>query len=408
MQRWNKEEMNARAHRLFETTYKKKRFVKHNHEIHSLARNLNAWVEQGINSLINGTYSPRFLKRCYFKDDVCDSLHLSDRIMQHLILNQLKPTFPFVMNPNCYHLQGPHGVRLATQTIKALLLENKARYFIRADIKSYYRSISHQLLIKDLHRYYHDKQLLAMLEEIIKNPIETANGYQNPDHGIALRGPLSSFFSGVFLKSVDDAFLKMNVDYIRFQDDILILCKTKRSLKRATQRLMNQLKVKQLTLSTKKTKIGPIESGFHFLGIQYLGTQAPNYTTKPQAVNGSLSSSLPQLFTGYQGSCRDDEDKEQQQPEALTPVLHPRTLRKAREQVKTMVDYGFSLQKIRSYLRRWASWWSTSLSGWSVEALLLAFINACRNKTISDLAYSLFPHLKSTANYCLDVDFTTE
>jgi RNA-directed DNA polymerase len=30
-----------------------------------------------------------------------------------------------------------------------------------------------------------------MLEQIIINPIETPGGYKNPNHGIALRGPLS-------------------------------------------------------------------------------------------------------------------------------------------------------------------------------------------------------------------------
>lgn len=45
-----------------------------------------------------------------------------------------------------------------------------------------------------------------------------------------LRGPLSQFLSGIFLKPLDDAFNNMDVTYLRYQDDILILCKTKRQL----------------------------------------------------------------------------------------------------------------------------------------------------------------------------------
>ena len=58
-----------------------------------------------------------------------------------------------------------------------------------------------------------------MLEAIITNPIETPRGYKNADHGIALRGPLSQFFSGIYLKPLDDAFDNMDVSYFRFQDD---------------------------------------------------------------------------------------------------------------------------------------------------------------------------------------------
>jgi len=85
-----------------------------------------------------------------------DQLHLSDRILQHLLLKQLKPTFSHVMSPNCYHLHGPTGVKLATQRLK---------------------------------------------ENIIKNPIETPRGEKNPDNGIALRGPLSQFFSALYLEA---------------------------------------------------------------------------------------------------------------------------------------------------------------------------------------------------------------
>ena len=59
----------------------------------------------------------------------------------------------------------------------------------------------------------------SMLEQIIINPIETPRGYKNPDHGIALRGPLSQFFSGIYLKPLDDAFNAMDVTYLRYQDD---------------------------------------------------------------------------------------------------------------------------------------------------------------------------------------------
>ena len=43
-------------------------------------------------------------------------------------------------------------------------------------------------------RYYSDPNVQSMLENIIKNPIETPRGYKNADNGIALRGPLSQFF----------------------------------------------------------------------------------------------------------------------------------------------------------------------------------------------------------------------
>ena len=282
MKRWNIEDMLAIGQKLFKTIHKKKHYANPNHEVHFLARELKEkddWLTAGIQSLINGDYTPRYLKRIYLPDEMIDQLHLSDRVLQHILLKQLKPTFPHVMNPNCYHLHGPSGVRLATQRIKQILQKKKPAFLIRADIKSFYKSIPHHQLIQDVRKYYQDEKVCLMLENIIKNAIETPRGYKNPDTGIALRGPLSQFFSGLYLKPLDDAFdHHKNVDYFRYQDDILILCQTKRSLSRCKRKLLEVLSQRKLSLSRKKTRIGSIDKDFHFLDIQYLGTQPSGNT----------------------------------------------------------------------------------------------------------------------------------
>lgn len=283
MKRWDLTTMLEIGRKLFAKIYKQKRHVHHNHDVYFLARELDDWLVKGINALRDGTYTPRFLKRCYFKDETVDQLHLSDRILQHILLQQLKPTFPFVMNPNCYHLAGPSGVRLATQQVKQALIEKKPKYIIRADIKSFYKSISHSQLIKDIETHYDDPKLKSILTQIIVNPIETPRGYKNPNTGVALRGPLSQFFSALYLKPLDDAFTGTEVAYFRYQDDILICCQTKRSLNRCKQRLKQVLQERKLRLSGKKTRMGSIDRGFHFLGIQYPETQPLDNTNVTQA-----------------------------------------------------------------------------------------------------------------------------
>ena len=75
----------------------------------------------------------------------------------------------------------------------------------------------------------------------------------------------------------------MEVPYFRYQDDILILCQTKSQFNRCKQRMMAVLEKRRLSLSSKKTRMGAIEKGFHFLGINYLGTQPSNNIKVTQA-----------------------------------------------------------------------------------------------------------------------------
>lgn len=84
--------------------------------------------------------------------------------------------------------------------IRQVLKDKQPSYVIRADIKSFYKSIPHQKLIADIKQLFDDQKLQRMLGNIIVNAIKSPRGYKNPDTGIALRGPLSQFFSGIYLK----------------------------------------------------------------------------------------------------------------------------------------------------------------------------------------------------------------
>ena len=393
MKRWNTTAMLDIGRKLFAKIYKKRRCAKHNNDIHFLAREIDDWLPEGVQSIAEGSYTPRHLKRRYFQDEMVDQLHLSDRILQHILLKQLKPTLSHVVNPNCLHIYGPSGVKLATQRIRQVLQEQKPNYIIRADIKSFYKSIPHYKLLADLRKIYDDPKLIRMFEQIIMNPIETPRGYKNTVTGIALRGPLSQFFSAIYLKPLDDAFDRMDVTYIRYQDDLIILCKTKRQLNRCRRRLMEVLQERQFTLSRKKSRMGEIAKGFHFLGIDYLGTQPQDNTNVAHKMNDDrMALDTAHVSSNYGGEPLNDHV----QTEPICIVPHARTIRKAREQVKMMVATGFSTHRIRKYLKHWARWWVKTVEIWDIEALFTQFIKTCWQIPLVAIAESLRQQERTT------------
>lgn len=70
-------------------------------------------------------------------------------------------------------------------------------------------------------------------------------------------------------------------------------------------------------------------------------------------------------------------------------VPHPRTLRKALEQVKQMVIDGLSACRIRCYLHRWASWWVGTAQIWQYQELLEWFLNVCWDRNAAAYAAGL-------------------
>lgn len=76
---------------------------------------------------------------------------------------------------------------------------------------------------------------------------------------------------------------------------------------------------------------------------------------------------------------------------------HPRTIRNAREQVKALVASGFSIQKTKTYLKRWCTWWVKTSGTWSTDALLSEFIDTCWQLPLAAIAEGLRQHNRATS-----------
>ena len=82
-------------------------------------------------------------------------------------------------------------------------------------------------------------------------------------------------------------------------------------------------------------------------------------------------------------------------------VPHPRTLHKAREQVKWMVADGVSRPKIKNYLVRWLCWWVRTSGTWKHKELSNQYIESCWNPAAAENATEFLQHyLTSSRNLC--------
>ena len=78
-----------------------------------------------------------------------------------------------------------------------------------------------------------------------------------------------------------------------------------------------------------------------------------------------------------------------QKHELTRIVPHPRTLRKAREQVKQMVLDGTSSRRIRRYLNRFCAWWVNASDTWHYQEFLQWFLEVCWDKSAAEYATAL-------------------
>ncbi len=261
-------------------------------------------------------------------------------MLHKLLYRIIKPTFKHVISPACHHLKGPSAIKPITHQLHDALSSKQYRYVIRTDVKSYYASIDITILQAMITDHFDDPRLVKILCESIDAPIDRGGWFEHPQTGILVRSALSSFFAALYLKPLDRCFEnREDLFYCRYNDDIVILCQTKRQYTKAKRRLKDTFNRLKLSIAPKKTRMGSVNKGFHFLGIQ---------------------------FTVARTTANSDHHEQPQSSVKVT--LHPRSIQRSIDKLRLKQEEQRLLERQRyssadhpAYVQRhwyrWANWW---------------------------------------------------
>jgi len=169
--------------------------------------------------------------------------------------------------PCCTHVKGHGGAKSAVRQVLANLAAN--RFVLRTDVKSYYASIDHFLLLDQLAVHITDRRVLNLMGQYLRRTSERGGVFWDYQNSISLGCPLSPLIGAFFLNALDAVAAKLRLFYGRFMDDILILAPTHWQLRRAVKVVNQILGALSLEKHPDKTFIGRIERGFDFLGYHF-------------------------------------------------------------------------------------------------------------------------------------------
>jgi len=144
--------------------------------------------------------------------------------------------------------------------------DTRTCWVLKCDIRKFFASIDHEILIKILHKHISDERLLALLSNIIESFCATP--------GVAHRGlPLGNLTSQLLLNiymNEFDQFMEYTLKarhYIRYADDFVILSANRNDLARTLRYIAVFLRERlKLELHPDKVSIATLASGIDFLG----------------------------------------------------------------------------------------------------------------------------------------------
>jgi len=221
------------------------------------------------------------------------------------------------LSQQCYHLTGRGGVKACVSQLNEQV--NDYRFVCRSDVNSYYATVNHKILLKQLSALIDDAQVMTLFARMLDRLDDVNAELLTVEVGITKGNPLSPLLGAVYLDVMDRQLgnycKKRNLMYARFMDDWIILCKTRHQL-RTVVRLMNRiLEDVQMTKHPFKTFIGRIkDNGFDFLG----------YRIARKAMKG--------LAIAWRTWCNH------------------------REKLNQLYEQGASQEDIGGYIKRWLCW----------------------------------------------------
>lgn len=214
------------------------------------------------------------------------SVHISERTVQKCLCDYcLLPTFrPMFIYDNAACLK-KKGVHFAIRRLKAHLhryyLENNSNegYILLFDVKNFFASIDHNILISFVRAKVYDVRLANLYEYFIR--------CFAGDKGLGLGSQVSQVSAAIYMNGFDHHFKDvLGIKYFgRYMDDGYIICKSKEQLNIYKLEIEICLAKLKLTPNLNKTQIYKLKDGFTFLKRRFVLYENGKLSAKPYKPN---------------------------------------------------------------------------------------------------------------------------
>lgn len=305
-------------------------------EVESLKDYLISNKDELTASILAGKYRPNPVRRVEIPKDNGSKRQLGiptvvDRVVQQAISQVLSGIYERQFSDNSYGFRPKRSAHQALRQCQRYITEGHI-YAVDMDLEKFFDTVNQSKLVEVLSRTIKDGRVISLIHKYLDAGVIVRNKFEESRTGVPQGGPLSPLLSNIMLNELDKELEKRGHRFVRYADDMVILCKSKRGAHRSLKNIL------------------PYIEGKLFLKVNREKTQVTNITKVK--------------FLGYSFYRVKGEGRLR---------IHPRSVSKMREKIKELTSRsnGWGNEKRKEKLRQYIIGWVNYFKLAEMKNLLL-------------------------------------
>lgn len=242
--------------------------------VENLLQYLKDNKEQLIQSIRDGKYNPNPVRRVEIPKEEKGKIRklgiptVVDRVIQQAIAQVLSPIFEEQFSDNSFGFRpkrSAHGaMKRCTENA-----DQGYKYVVDMDLEKYFDTVNQSKLIEVLSRTIKDGRVISLIHKFLQAGVIEKHTFKETGTGVPQGGPLSPLLSNIMLNELDQELERRGHKFVRYADDMIIFCKSKKSAGRTLESILPFIEEKLfLKVNREKTVVAYVGK-IKFLGFSF-------------------------------------------------------------------------------------------------------------------------------------------